>query len=998
MEPGYYRYIKPLNELEEDGCEIGQLWYLLNVYGDVVEAVRGSSTWEFNFEDFEDCFEFAPEGLMERQNEFVQATNEMHQIGSKADTLRIATSHVPAIEMHSEKPEDVEFSTETQEPIDPGTEISVPNTKDLATVKTNIKRSKSLAARVKKQVAKKQTALKEFMEEQAIILRAKTHALSKVVKQAEQAIYVLNAYLGQDEEIIQIADGEPAPADTKIVMRQLVLFMDEECAAANNLAKRGGIDFQNINEFGEWVCNPDHLKQVLPEEKGVVAIKPRRNEKFYSDNPLENQALNRENKCLYILIRNGEKLFRIYTTLWLQDVFFPRKDEFEHHFYDRWDRDKKYRPGSKAYMQAMEAVEDDQRRYYTVLILLQGLLDRTKVFEPIPETAARINLLNLHESEKHVTFLYDAEMILGDGRPSYSDWHEEANSTIDIGCRVILEDAPYPSEHDRKRIYPKYARRPDLLALHRIEKRDDEEGWFKFYYSREGETVYHGWGDFEGQPAKNRASYLIDVNDPFVLNFDAVTIEEMEYYLNSRLHRHEYENMVPLMKRAIELKKEEAKAEAPFCQLLIGEIIKKHKVSIDEAETRIDELIKWWKFKNRNHRALSEDDAKAIRMIVSEFGKRQKLDEASDRLQKLHDDIVEQLRDSEPNSLSIWHKKDNQYAVYLWHNDRNVFVTEEIWELKKHQLSCVSQKEWKVVDARHEGWNCLWKHDRWDEWEIGALANDHLTDPELVEAFDFGLKAVADLQFYENNRDKKGRLWRVPLCAMLNTSGNVKIYFLKRHAYIPKKNILSDSANTASIGMLQVNWEKKRTGVTHRIKNQSNHVIEWGNLPWSEDFDDRYRRGEPLYVHKVYEKNIEKARAENEKVMEFRREVRKLTEPLRNLNSQVREAMIEVFYREEKEKFDEQYFDEDGDLWEDHKEELKKPEYPRWVNDAAALLVERNIDVNGMSLEEMVSKAKKFEFEFRSDFEEDWFNKVKDFVLEVNPVDIDDDDDFDEDW
>lgn len=990
MESGYYRYVRPNRELEEQ-YTLGELWYLLDVVGGSARLIYGDEEWTFDLDEFEDSFEFVPNGLEERQKQIIELTTSLHNIGDRQDSLRLENKDAPSIEE-----EDVESLA------DPGTAIALSNKNPLQ-AKANLKKTKTLAARARKQIARKQAELARFTKEQELILREKVNALTKTVKQIEQVVYVINAYLGQDEEIVQIADGEPADADAKIVMRQTVLYMDEETAAASNFAKRGGLDWKTIEEFDQWVVsNPKHLEQMLPEEKGVVAIKPRRNDKHYSDNAFENAELNRQNKCLYILIRNGEKIFRIYTTLWLHDVFFPRKDEFDRHFVDRWDRDRRLRPGSRAYMNAMEEAEADQRRYYTVLVLLQGLLDRTKVFEPLPPSAARVNLLDFNESTKYATFLYDAEMVLGDGRPAFSEWLDDINNRIDVGCRIIFEEVPwgeseiYVGGYSKKRQYPQYATRPNGMELHRIEKREDEEGVFKFYYSREGETVYHGWGDWEGQPAKNRASFLIRCGDEFVLNFDAATVEEMEYYIASRLHRHEYAKMIPLMQHAIKLKKKEKREEAPFRKLLIGEIMKACDASHAAAKARIDELISWWKFKNRNHRALEEDDAKAIRMITREFKKREKLAKAEEEKSSLFKEVVEELRRDEPNTLSIWHKGDNQYAAYLWHNDKNIWVREETWELKKDEnLVMASAKDWKVVDSRYESWTCLWKHDRWDEWPDDIVANDHLTDPELEEAIEMGRKQLPDVRLSDHR--EKGKAWRLPLAVIVTDNHQVHIYYAKRHAVIPNELIVSNSVEYVEADILKVKWEKKRTGVNYRFGG-GRYSIDLCNrrrfgdekpekMPWDKDVER---------VVAIYEENIALAKAENDKVTEHKKRVHDMLMPYRCLDTQIRDVMLENFYAREKAKFLEQYYDEDDELWDDYKEDLKdKPGYPRWVDNAVGLLVERDIEVEGLTVEQLVEKASEFGFEWNDHYD---FDEVKDIVLDINyGKDKDDEPEFDPD-
>lgn len=99
-----------------------------------------------------------------------------------------------------------------------------------------------------------------------------------VVAKLEEVVYTVQLYLGRDEEVVCLREGEPAPAETPICIRQNVLFMDEEIA----LTRPDGIDFEDIAEFDAWLlADPKHLSQVLPEPKGVVVLGVRRHGKAH---------------------------------------------------------------------------------------------------------------------------------------------------------------------------------------------------------------------------------------------------------------------------------------------------------------------------------------------------------------------------------------------------------------------------------------------------------------------------------------------------------------------------------------------------------------------------------------------------------------------------------------------------------------------------------------------------------------------------------------------
>ena len=1003
MEQGYYRLVERIDESEDhegSRCEVGSLWYLSNVEGDEVTLIQGEHVWTFALETFLDHFIYAPEGVGERQDELVALVASLHAAGDRQDNL-IELASTPKL-----LADDAALPAKSQ-PTSTDL-VAMASRTNPAIAAKNLKRVKTSFAVTKNQIAKRHSALQTLIQEQALILKAKTAMLTKQIEMAQEAIYMINAYLGQDEEIIRIKSGEPASEDEKIVIRQQVLFMDEESAAAADMAKRGGLDFKGVEEFDKWVSEPEHLQQVLPEIKGVVAIKPRRSEKFYEDNPFINSELNRQNKCLYILIRNGENLYRIYTTLWVDEVFLPRKDEFERFFYEvsrDWDTREEKReplvPGSAKYMRAMDKAEENKRRFYTVLILIQGLLDRTKVFHPLPANE-RINVCNL-EGQKYVTLRYDAENLLGAGRFDFDKWLDAVNGELEVGCRIIGEfESYYAGRRDlHERRGNKCAYMPSSHEIYAIDRKVDERR-FKFLYKS-------GHNDWRNENAP-RVSYLIYKADDFIINIDSVTVADIEFYIRSRTNRHHYLSMIPLLKAALAIKKKEAEEEAPFRQLLIGEIAKKYNIQVAWAERSVDALIKWWKFKTREHRALLSEDAKALRMIVAEFGRRKMLD--NEALTEAHAAAAVEL--CSENTIAIFYRPDRSYTVLRWENSENVFVREEIWKLYADaQLGPVlstisgayivrfdcgvfvrrtSVKNWSVVDKRHESWQLVWSHPRWSEWAIGARPQEHLTDAERKQAADYGLAELADMvanmyewsEFLDSRREHGRRPWLKPLAIAADPKDeSVYLYYLQYHASITKK-LMTGRIESPEHAAVRIKWEKKQDGLHFKLSSCRCHNLKLDNLPWQNQT-----------VIADFKENISLFTAEEQKAEKAKKKERLMRKPIHAIEQKAHEIIKAAWYEEQHAKFLEDYVDDDGDLWEDHKEDLSAPSnlWPRWIETMVEYVIERGIDINGWTISKLHLHANMYGCGIKTE-EIDCYDKIKEMVIKYVPAGEDEDDDY----
>lgn len=490
----------------------------------------------------------------------------------------------------------------------------------------------------------------------------------KQIKKIVRVITTIELYLGIDEEIHQIQSGELAPKETPISFRQLVLFIDEEVGVHED----GGLDFRDIEEFDKWLVTDNHIDIVLPEKKGMVVLRPRREDKDYGEDWLTNIQMNIPNRRnTYILIRNGENIYRIFTEkLTIQDRLFPRRKELSE-LYDKmqethWETGK-------------ERIEDEMYQYKKRAILMQGLIDRTQIFYPLP--VEKLNIFKLHEVQEVVNFIYDDEMQLTDGRLPFNDWWKSIDEKISHGSRVLLTgeygryysrtndyadrfflasgsydglknvpDLPKKGVYEVEEFTSSYSKdlrgteyeemKKDLTEKGRKFKDEgivngktwrmaDKNGDKKIYKIRVFQNepkltikylpdaeASEGWNRWDTHSRKNKTRFQITRNDDFVINYDQIELSDIEYYLHNRVDRRNYLRMMPVLK---ELKKElikEQENESYFIRFIAD-----RNSAIPNVENKIKEAIKWWKFKNKWKRPISKDDTLATRMIEKRITK-----------------------------------------------------------------------------------------------------------------------------------------------------------------------------------------------------------------------------------------------------------------------------------------------------------------------------------------------------------------------------------------
>lgn len=270
--------------------------------------------------------------------------------------------------------------------------------------------------------------------------RSQATALDNVVKKIDDRLFALELYAGFHDKFKLIADGEPAPQETPITIRQMLRYMDEETLIA---ATDGGMDFGHLEDFDEWVAG--NIKTICPEPRCVVAFQIRRNMKDYGPckdigTAFQHYEWHKEDMKTYLLIRNGDKAYRYATTLEFSPRLLPLREEFNKPFYKDhyWsDEEKKpITPQDIAYDECAEARTKVMMHYNRITFLLQGLLDRSEVFNPHPPIA-------LNDPEviaKWVKFNYDEE----DGLPTFNppNWdvyRDKLNSRLHKGMVVYAK-------------------------------------------------------------------------------------------------------------------------------------------------------------------------------------------------------------------------------------------------------------------------------------------------------------------------------------------------------------------------------------------------------------------------------------------------------------------------------------------------------------------------------------------------------------------------------
>lgn len=434
--------------------------------------------------------------------------------------------------------------------------------------------------------------LGELMRTKMNSLNSVLHTLQEKIRKVSRIIGAIELYLGINEDIVQIQEGTPASIDEPISIRQMILYMDEEAAILEN----NGIDWRNVEEFDKWLCDGNHLQRVLPEKKGIIVLRASRQHKYDNDDPYYSAQMKNKNMYAYLLIRNGDNLYRIWTNIHMGERFFPTLEEsakieavFEKAMLDGYYSEKN--------------AEKDKFGYLRNTLLVQGLIDRTDLFLPLKN---HIDFFapNTYAPDGPIRMIRDDEMQLPSGRVSYANWRKSINMKIDRGSRIFFpgirnysqkEDAP-----GRFIVYRNWYPNPPQPGMYTIEELHNSK------FSTTGHTYRikylptEMWKDYE-----RKVSFILYSDE--ILNYDMISLEDLEYYIEDRAGRSDFLNMLPVLIGMKKMRLQEIEDEKGFVTLV------SNKLGI--SEKKVWKAIDWWKYKVIWKRPIRKDDAKAWRMI-----------------------------------------------------------------------------------------------------------------------------------------------------------------------------------------------------------------------------------------------------------------------------------------------------------------------------------------------------------------------------------------------
>lgn len=461
-----------------------------------------------------------------------------------------------------------------------------------------------------KEIAETIAALTPFYEEQAAAALAQTEDVRTYVDKLLSGIASLDLYVGKGVEVQTLRTGVSAAADLPLTLVQRKLLMDEELAVWADVDEH--FDFSRESRFFEALLeHPGLVHQIFPTERCVLVMATTHRAIDYGD-PWVNLAKNDRNKAVFLLVRDGENLYRIFSPVESHlgaANLFPSEDEQDSIFRGLDGRHIKFE--DIAYTDKLSVHEKFALHYKRFLLLLCGLDHRLKLFGEFYPGPASFDFVSMEFQERYMRFLFD-----GGGRTLGLDvmplrkWIEEKNRYLRSGSRVLCHwhaimnptTAPGACRRDNSRRSSGFYRRyhPKKNYEVAIVYKDGEDLCVDVTVTGESRRSYEE-RTFQCKvylSRIDRSRYDYDLGTLPFLVLDAVDPDELTPYILRRESRTDHLFYIRFFKTAVKYLAAEASREAAARAALSAALSEGRIASGAEARELINRAVRAWRAAN----------------------------------------------------------------------------------------------------------------------------------------------------------------------------------------------------------------------------------------------------------------------------------------------------------------------------------------------------------------------------------------------------------------
>lgn len=470
-----------------------------------------------------------------------------------------------------------------------------------------------------------------FYSEYAAVGLAAAHEGMARVTEVEKGLRSLHLYTGEGVSVVQVAEGEPAPYSEPLTIFQRKLFMDEEFSVWDDVDRM--FDMSDSSLFMTALNENESLRQqLIPAARGVVAMAVRRSNVDYDTKTLmdafEAAERNRENKALFLLVRNGGNWYTVHSkepSHELSPRLFPTRNEMNEIFqgYDGERIDFT----DLRFTNRTQEFDAKSLAYKRFLILACGLDHRSKIFGDFYPEQEALSFISMDFQRKYMRFVADddSDVMLGDNIAPVHELIAQNHAQLAAGCRVIVFSKSLLAEREAcpgaynngsvgkgGRHYSRMVKAVNKVMVLTV-RRDKTDLVVSLPVERLNKLVQHGWNKLSPVVRPNffvrvALNKLTSANLGYLIT-DTLRSEELRPYIYSRAQRAHHLDYIYGFKLAINhLKVEEALNESALAHLT-AEAKVKYGLDLASAQMAAVSAAQGWRVRNPDANALPSESS-----------------------------------------------------------------------------------------------------------------------------------------------------------------------------------------------------------------------------------------------------------------------------------------------------------------------------------------------------------------------------------------------------
>ena len=478
-----------------------------------------------------------------------------------------------------------------------------------------------------KEISDKLNQMAPYYKEKAAAAVAATQDVRQGVARIQRGLETLDLYVGDDVGVQTLASGKSAPSNEPLTLTQRKLYVQEELSVWVDVDEE--FDINSLESFFHALTEHDNrqqlIDQIFPAPRCVVAIATRRTSKNYGD-PVVNWMMNERNRECFLLIRDGENLHLVSSPVESHqkaERLFPTRDE-QDRIFQGWDGSE-VTFNDLSYTDKLDKHEMHALHYRRLLVLLAGLDHRMKLMGDFYPEEPSLDFMTLDFQNRHFRFIHDdtgGDQTIEADHESLHDWITRMNSYLQPGSRVIAawpdfmneDNAPNAFQFDRVADrFVMWFTPVEPTSIEVVRKQHDK---MIARIRLSGITYWSGNERDFRTPVDLTHGRSVRSN---FLVLDAVSPEDLRFYIHHRRARQHHLRYMEVFKRALAALEAERESEAPIRNVLASKVVERTSVSEEHVKPLIDTAVRLWRCRRRGEMLPDSAETNEGRKVLSEL-------------------------------------------------------------------------------------------------------------------------------------------------------------------------------------------------------------------------------------------------------------------------------------------------------------------------------------------------------------------------------------------